>query len=137
MARHKKLKPIDHKHLLNIKRAKIHRTVDYVYLSLILTCILVCGLNQSNFAIVGAGLIIMGMISVPVAIFHVYTIIKGWKSIFWYDYPEVGFPISREMREKYEKEDRIARWFVAVFLILFSIGFPIEGIVKLVEYFNK
>ena len=137
MARHKKLKPIDHKYLLKIKRAKIHRTVDYVYLAIILPCILICGLNQSNALIVGLGLIIMGVISAPVAVFYVYTLIKGWVSIFWYDYPEVKLPASREMREKEEEHDKLVRWFLAVFLILFSIGLPIGGILKLVEYFGK
>ena len=81
--------------------------------------------------------IIMGVISAPVAVFYVYTIIKGWVSIFWYDYPEVKLPASREMREKEEEHDKLVRWFLAVFLILFSIGLPIGGILKLVEYFGK
>ena len=131
MARHKKLKPIDHKYLLNKKREKIRKAVDYTYLILIFSFILICGLNQSNAFIVGWGLIVMGIISIPVAIFHVYTIVMGWRTLFWYDDPDIVCHMSKDMIKRDKNADKIWRMIETLFLILLSIGLPIEGIIKL------
>ncbi len=137
MARRKKIKPIDHKYLLNKKRDNIRKSFDYCYLILIFACILICGLNQNNALIVGWGLILMGIVSLPAAVFHIYIIIKGWRVLFWYDDPEIGRYITRETKEQDLKADKIWQWVEAVFLILLTIGLPIEGILKLVEYTSK
>ena len=136
MARHKKLKPIDHKYLFNKKRNNIRKAVDYVYLILSFACILICGLNQSNALIVGWGLIVMGIVTIPIAIFYIYTIVMGWRTLFWYDDPDIVCHMSKDMIERDRKADNIWRMIETVFLILLSIGLPIEGILKLVEHFS-
>ena len=137
MARHKKLKPIDHKYLLNKKRNNTRKAVDCVYLILLFACIMICGLNQSNALVVGWGLIIMGVISIPVAIFYLYTIVMGWRTLFWYDDPEIVNHMSKDMIKRDRKADKIWRMIETVFLILHSIGLPLEGILKLIKYFGK
>ena len=133
MARHKKLKPIDHKYLRDKKRQNIRKTVDYIYLAIMLISILVCGLNQFNDTIVGWGLILMGVISAPVAVFHIYADVCGWETVFWYDDPDFSNVVSSETKEKDRARDKVLRLIETVALILFSIGLPIEGVLKLLE----
>lgn len=132
MARHKKLKPVDHKYLKAKKRQNIRKTVDYTYIAIMLIGILVCGLNQSSDTVVGLGFIIMGVISAPVAVFHIYVSVCGWKPLFWYDAPELLNVVSSETRERDRERHNIIRWFENISLIIFSIWLPIEGIMKLI-----
>ena len=75
----------------------------------------------------------MGMISIPSAIFHVYIDKKGWQPLFWYDTHNLRQYTSKETREKDLSEIKILRAFETICLILFSIGLPIMGILKLFE----
>ena len=133
MARYKAIKPKDHKYELAKKRDRIRKTVDGIYMFLLFLGILTCGLNQFNNVIVGWGLILMGLISIPTTIFHIYTDKKGWQPLFWYDAPELRQYMSKETRKKDLSEIKFLRAFETIFLILFSIGFPIMGILKLFE----
>ena len=113
------------------KRNCIRNTVDCIYIFLILLSIVFGGINQNNDTVVGWILIIMGIISIPYAIFHICIYINGWKPLFWYDTPEYQFCL----KEKEKKEDiieyKILCVFVIITLILFSIILPILGISKL------
>lgn len=133
MARYKSIKPNleNPKFKLAQKKDRIRKTVDLVYVVLFLVCILICGLNQTNEQIVGWGLIIMGVFSIPVAVFHIYTDKKGWEPLFWYDAPEIRQYTDKKTREKDLEEYRFVRGIEAVFLVLFSLGLPIFGILRL------
>ena len=133
MARYKAIRPRDKKYELAKKRERIRKTVDGTYVFLLLLSILICGLNQFNNVIVGWGLIFMGMISIPSAIFHVYIDKKGWQPLFWYDTPNLRQYTSKETREKDLSEIKILIAFETICLILFSIGLPIMRILKLFE----
>ena len=133
LARYKAIKPKDHKYELAKKRERIRKTVDGIYVFLLLLSILISGLNQFNNVIVGWGLIFMGVISIPATIFHIYIDKKGWQPLFWYDTPELRQYTSKETREKDLSEIKFLSAFETIFLILFSIGFPIMGILKLFE----
>lgn len=131
MARYKAIKPKDHKYELAKKRERIRKTIDGVYISITLLCILICGFNQINNYIVGWGLIAMGVFSIPSALFHIY--INKWDVLFWYDTPELKQYISKKEREKDLSEIRFLGRFETALLVLFSIGLPILGVLKLLE----
>ena len=131
MARYKVARPIDHRYILAKKRERIRKCADAVYVVLLLAGILICGINQRNDVVVGWGLIAMGILSVPAAVFHIYVDKKEWKPLFWYDNPETRQYIDKKTREKDLSEYRLIRTFEIVFLILFSIGLPAFGVLRL------
>lgn len=79
MARYKAIKPEERKYKLTKKRHRICNTVYGIYAFLFFGCILIGGINQHNSLVVGWILIAMGIISIPVAIFSIYTTKKGWE----------------------------------------------------------
>lgn len=134
MARYKVIKPRDHKYELLKKRMRIRKTADIIYIVLMLIGILICGINQFNNSIVGWGMIAMGTISVPIAIFHIYMDKKRWGILFWYDTPDFSsYYVSKEEREKNIAEAKFLRTFETVTLIIFSVGLPIFGVLKLLQ----
>ena len=76
MARYKPPKPDDR---LTKKRHRICNLVYGMYAALIFCCILIGGLRQHDPFVSGWALVAMGIISIPVAIFYVYTTKKSWK----------------------------------------------------------
>ena len=133
MARYKAIKPKDHRYELAKKRERIRKSVDGVYILLILIGILICGINQFNNVIVGWGMIVMGIVSIPATLFHIYIDKHKWGALFWYDTPELKSYISPKEREKDLSEVRFIRTFETVSLIIFSFGFPILGALKLLK----
>ncbi len=133
MARHKVIKPEDRKYKLAKKKDRIRKTVDGIYVILLLSSILICGLNQFNHVFVGWGLLFMGILSIPNAIFHIHLYKKGHRYMRWYNAPENRKYISKETLEEYSSATNFMTVFEMVFLILFSIGFPILGIIKLFD----
>ena len=131
MARYKVIQPVDARYELAKKRERIRNTVDTVYVLLLLLGVIICGFNQHNNAIVGWGMIWMGVVSVPCAVFHIYADRKGWQPLFSYDAPELRQYVSKETREKDLSQIKFIRLLATIFLSLFSIGFPIMGIVKI------
>ena len=79
MARYKAIKTEDRKYKLTKKRHRICNTVYIVYAILFFACILIGGINQHNSLVVGWDLIALGIISIPTAAFHIYTVKKGWE----------------------------------------------------------
>ena len=131
MARYKVIKFGDSCYKLNKKRDRIRKAVDAIYLAFLFIGILICGINQFNSLIVGWGMIIMGIFSLPVAIFHIYIDINGWKPLFWYDKPEFEKYVTRSTKEKDLSEHRVIRVIDKSFLILASVVLPILGILRL------
>ena len=72
MSRYKVVKPIDHKYLLLKKRHRIKLAIDLIYSILQITALFICGLNQFNDKIVGYGLIVMGLLSIPIFFYYVH-----------------------------------------------------------------
>jgi len=133
MARYKAVKPKDHRYELAKKRERIRKTVDGVYILLMLIGILICGINQFNNVIVGWGMIVMGIVSIPATFFHIYIDKHKWVTLFWYDTPELKSYISPKAREKDLSEVNFLHTFETVSLIIFSVGLPILGALKLLK----
>jgi len=92
MARYKVVKPIDHEKELKKKRSRIHRTVDSIYAVFMIIAIFIGGINQFNNLIVGLVMIVIGIGSIPVALFHIYIIANNWEPVFWYERYETSLP---------------------------------------------
>ena len=67
---------------------------------LMLLGIVICGLNQFNDLITGVGLILMGIISIPIAIFYVYMYKNKWRPPLWYDDPKYRQYVDKKTKEK-------------------------------------
>lgn len=131
MARYKAVKPANHAYRLTQKRERVRKTVDAVYTVFLLVGILVCGINQFRDLIVGWCLIVLGVCTIPVAAFHIYTDKKKWQPLLGCDDPEIKQYTDREAREKELTAYRFIKSLETVFLILFSIGFPVFGVLRL------
>ena len=131
VARYKVITSKDHQYELLKKRKRIHHIVDAVYVLLMLIGIVICGLNQFNDLITGVGLILMGIISIPIAIFYVYMYKNKWRPPLWYDDPKYRQYVDKKTKEKDFSEIRFMIIFLTVFLVLFSLGLPIAGILRL------
>ena len=133
MARYKVVKPIDHEKELKKKRERIHRTVDAIYVAFMITAIFIGGINQFNNLVVGVVMIVMGIGSIPAAIFHIYIIADDWEPLFWYERYEVD--LSKKNRdsekEKLLSEYHFLRALEAISCVLFSLVPPIFGILRL------
>lgn len=132
MSRYKVVKPKDLKYEKLKKRERIRKTVDFSYLGIMLLFIVICGFNQAKDSVIGWMLIAMGAVSAPCAAFHIYIDVNKWKPLFWYDAPELRQLADSKMREKDLEKDRVFRTIETVAFVLFSIGLPIEGILKLI-----
>ena len=128
MARYKLIKPQFEKPEITLakKREHIRRTIDIIYVILMVVGILVCGINQNRDVIVGWGLIVMGLISVPTAVFYVYITIKEWNPVFYYDY--IG---SKKQKEEEIEKHQVVRFIVVISLIGFAVVLPVLGIIRL------
>ncbi|MBR6650469.1 MAG: hypothetical protein IKL36_03570 [Clostridia bacterium] len=133
MSRYKVVKPKDHKQELKKKRNRILSAVEIIYVSLMLIALIIGGINQSNNTTVGIVLIIMGVISVPTAIFYIYIDIKGWEPPFWYDAPDISPYVSKKQKDEDLSKFLFFKAFITIFLVLLSIGLPILGILKILQ----
>lgn len=131
MARYKAIKPKDPQYELAKKRERIRKTVDGIYMFLMVLGVAVCGINQDNSVTCGWGLILMGVISIPVTAFHLWTDRKGWRPLLWYDDPDRKQYIDQETKEKDLATIRFFANFELIFFGLFSVGLPTVGILKL------
>ena len=131
MARYKVITSKDHQYELLKKRKRIRHIVDAIYILLMLLGIVICGLYQFNDLITGWGLILMGIISIPIAIFYVYMYKNRWRFPLWYDDPKYRQYVDKKTKEKDFSEIRFMIIFLTVFLVLFSLGLPIAGILRL------
>lgn len=133
MARYKVVKPIDHEKELKKKRSRIHRTVDSIYAVFMIIAIFIGGINQFNNLIVGLVMIVIGIGSIPVALFHIYIIANNWEPVFWYERYETSLPKkSRDIeKEKSLSEYHFLTAFEAIFYVLFSLVPPIFGILRI------
>ncbi len=133
MSRYKVVKPKDRKYELKKKRDRIMSAVEIIYVFLIIIALIVCGINQTNNTTVGIVLIIMGAISVLTAIFYIYIDIKGWGPQFWYDDPDISPYISKKQKREDLSKFLFFRAIITIFLVLFSIGLPTLGILKILQ----
>lgn len=122
MARHKLIKPEDRKYKLTKKRHRISNTVYGVYAILFFGCLLIGGINQHDSLVVGWTFIAMGIISIPVVIFRIYTRNQGW---------EPQLMAWAQESSNIEIEEAI----VTFIIILFSVVPLVLGILKLYEIF--
>ena len=99
MARYHAITLKDRKSTMDKKRRRICIIVDIIYILLLMSGIMIIGINQFNPLVVGCGLIILGCISIPVTIFHIYITKKGWSrsAIYTNDNPEVKIGIAIEI----------------------------------------
>lgn len=131
MSRYKVVKSQDRKYELKKKRDRIQSSICVIWFFLIIIGLIICGFNQNNDSIMGVSFIVMGIISVPTAIFYIYADLKGWKPIFWYDNPEIAVYASKEQKEKDISGFLFSRVLLTIFLVLFSIGFIVLGVLKI------
>ncbi len=133
MARYKVVKPIDNEKELKKKRERIRITVDAIYVAFMIIAIFIAGINQFNNLIVGLVMIVIGIGSIPVALFHIYIIADNWEPVFWYERYEVD--LSKKNRdsekEKLLSEYHFLRAFEAISCVLFSLVPPIFGILRI------
>ena len=122
MARYKAIKTEDRKYKLTKKRHRICNTVYIVYAILFFACILIGGINQHNSVVVGWDLIAMGIISIPVAIFSIYTTKKGWE------------PQLRAWAQD-SSNIEIEKTIITIIFILCSVIPTVLGILKLFNIF--
>ena len=121
MARYKVITSKMCKHSIDKKRRHICLIVDIIYIFLLMTSILIIGINQFNPLFVGYGLIIIGGISIPTTIFHIYITKNKWSisPVYTNDVPEIKIGIA----------------IVIIFLASFSVICPILGILRLLGIF--
>ena len=122
MARYKAIKTEDRKYKLTKKRHRICNTVYIVYVILFFACILIGGINQHNSLVVGWDLIAMGIISIPVAMFSIYTTKKGWE------------PQLRAWAQD-SSNIEIEKTIITIIFILCSVIPTVLGILKLFNVF--
>ena len=113
------------------KRECIRKTVEGIWCALMILGILICGLNQHNALITGWGLIIMGLITIPLAAFFIYIQNKEWKPMFWWNHSEIGYYGDTKTNEKNLAEYRFILGFSTVVSLLFAIVLPILGVLRL------
>ncbi|MBQ8393572.1 MAG: hypothetical protein IJX51_07370 [Clostridia bacterium] len=133
MARYKVVKPKDKKYELLKKRQRIRITVDIIYFILLITGVVICGINQSDSTFIGWAFIAMGILSIPLTVFHIYIEIKGWRPLRWYNDPEYRQYAVKEITDNDACEDRFLGVFEIILLILFTIGITVGGIIKLLN----
>ena len=133
MARYKVVKPIDREKELKKKRERIRITIDAIYVTFMIIAILIGGLNQFNNIVVGLVMIVIGIGSIPVAIFHVYIIADNWEPVFWYERYKVDLLKNNRdsEKEKLLSEYRSLRAFEAISCVLFSLIPPVFGILRI------
>ncbi len=131
MSKHKVVKSKDRKYELKKKRGRIQLSIYVIWFFLIIIGLIVCFLNQNNDFNMGICLIVMGIISIPAAIFYIYADLQGWEPVFWHDNPEFSIYASKEQKEKNISDFLFFRALLTVFLVLFSVGFIVLGILKI------
>ena len=133
MARYKIIRPEDHQLTLAKKRMKIRKTVDGIYVCLMVLIIAICGIQQTNSILVGIGLVLLGAFSAVAIVFHLYADRHGWGPVFWYDEPEHRKYISPEAREKDVAEIQLLQKIKLFCFGGFAVACPVLGILKLFE----
>jgi hypothetical protein len=117
MARYKAITSKNRNRTTAQKRRRICALVDGIYVLLLIAGILIGGINQFNLIVVGCDLIVMGLISVPAAIFHIYITKNGWSRSALYT--------------NNEPEVKIATAIEIIFLTGCSVVLPILGVLRL------
>ena len=119
-----------------IKDAKrkilIFRIFTYVYGALLISTLIITGLNNHNSTIFGWGYVIMGLITLGAIAFVIYTEVKGWHTnySYWKDYElDPGLVENRTGKERL-KNDLAEHRFVMIFLGLIYLGFAIYMLVS-------
>ncbi len=99
MARHRVITSKNSKRTVDKRRRRICITVDAIYAFLLMTGILIVGINQFDPMVVGWGLIVLGGVSLPVAVFRIYIAKKGWSRATHYtnDDPKAKIAIAIEI----------------------------------------
>ena len=117
MARYHAITSKDRKSTMDKKRRRICIIVDIIYIFLLMSGVMIIGINQFNPLVVGCGLIILGCISIPVTIFRIYITKKGWSrsAIYTNDNPVVKIGIAIEI----------------IFLTGCSVVLPVLGVLRL------
>lgn len=122
------------------KRWRISGIVYTVHACLLFTCILFAGIHQHDAARIGWALIAMGIVSIPTAIFHIYTIDNAWEpkmrsqlhqELYRSNARDYQYGTEHSTRDVTDAEMAI----VAIVYILLSIVPLILGILKLCEIF--
>ncbi|MBQ9744194.1 MAG: hypothetical protein IJW19_03625 [Clostridia bacterium] len=133
MARYKVVKPKDKKYELMKKRQRLRITVDIIYFVLLIIGVVICGTNQSDNIFIGWAFIVMGILSVPLTVFHIYIEIKGWRPLRWYNDPEYSRYAVKEITDTDACEDRFLGVLEIILLFLFTVGITVGGIIKLLN----
>ena len=117
MARYKAITSKNRNRTTAQKRRRICTLVDGIYVLLLMAGILIGGINQFNLIIVGCDLIVMGLVSVPVTVFHIYITKNGWSrsALYTNDDSEVKVGIAIEI----------------IFLTGCSVVLPVLGVLRL------
>ena len=130
MARYKVIQR-DYKRERYKKRERIHFTVNLAYVIFMVIGVIVGGINQGNTIVTGLVLLIMGLGSLPVALFYTYMLKKGWRPLLWFDDPQISYHIKSEVKEQEISSGRLLWVIMTFFLFLFSVSLPICGILRL------
>ena len=138
MARRKKIKVdfYDKKRRIAKVNANKYYIGNFIFVVLMLICIVLGGLYWQNTFVTGMIFILMGVFTFLEIGFTVYAEKHGWSSyeVFSYDYIE-GSPIvyPKEKREKDLKDYKITVGIIMTVLFCFAIGVIVAGIYKLVR----
>lgn len=122
------------------KRQRISGIVYAAHGCLLFACIIFAGIHQHNAARIGWALIVISIISIPTALFHIYTIDHGWE-------PQRRSQMQQEIYRSSDREYQLIKGHsnqeiseaemaaAAIVYILLSIVPLILGILKLLRIF--
>ena len=107
------------------KRERICYAVDGCYAVLMIIGILIGGLHQQDPRYVGWSLIAMGILCLPVALFHIYVEARGWDPMLWGSHI-FGKPSGQEL-----EKHRLLTVIVVGILLIMGVTLPIFGTLRL------
>ena len=125
----------------NNRRCKRGKRVGQIFYAiswgwgiLLLSCLIVTGVNQESDAIVGFGYLAMGIVNLCFAAFHIYALIKGWHKDYLY-YQNRGKYSHSFINEEAEKNSKDEYYFLMIFagiiLLVFTVWLFVTGIGRL------
>lgn len=117
------------------KRKRLHYAVQVAWSVLVIAGIIVSGFYQEDQTIEGVCFIAMGIVTVPLVAFLIYTESHGWRDHVtrWLEYGEKEDPLvlGEEYVKRKRRENLFEDIFVTVLLSFFCIGITIFGICRL------
>lgn len=122
-----------------VKRAKrdskkkyiIFRTVSVIYSIILITGIIIVGLNYNNRRIYGWTYVALGSVSLLLTVFIIYTSAKGWskKYYYWEEYKLCPELIESTRGKEMFKEEMAEHKFLEIFTAVLYLGLTVAMLV--------